>query len=264
MIDLHAHILPNLDDGASSWDQSLAMARTAAEDGITAMVCTPHWVPGKYENSRSIVLDRIAEMKLRLEQAGIALALHPGAELRLDVTLPERIAAGDLLTLNDSGIYALIELPEETLPKSLERFFWQLEMRRIKPIISHVERNAVLRRDPQRLFEWVERGILTQLTMASLVGEFSEEIKIFAMRLLEHRLAHMLVTDAHGMRTRRPLLSEGCEIIARTFGNGMAEQMTRTIPQCILDGKSFFTADPLPLKKPSSSFFSFKGLFSRK
>ena len=192
MIDLHSHILPGLDDGARDLERSLDMARASVADGVTDMVCTPHWVPGKYENTRAAILDACAGLRERLAEAQIPLKLWPGAELHVDTGIPERIRSGELLTLVDGGKYVLIELPEESLPSNLEDFFWALQLDGIKPILSHVERNPVLQSDPMRLFRWVEMGILAQITAASLVQEFSEEILDFSRELIEHRLVHVL------------------------------------------------------------------------
>lgn len=249
MIDLHSHILPDLDDGASDWEQSILMARTAVKDGITGMVCTPHWVPGKYDNNRQVILECFAEFKKRLEEASIPLTVYPGAELRIDINLPQRLRSGELLTLNDGGSYALIELPDEGLPDNLEDYFWQLQLQGIKPVVSHVERNSALRHNPERLYRWSETGILSQITASSILGEFGEEVREFSVRLLEHRIVHMVVTDAHGMRVRAPMLSGAVQVIKKILGTAIADDMTCRIPKSILDGKSFTPTMPVPFRR---------------
>lgn len=256
MIDLHSHMLPNLDDGATDWEQSLAMARVAVADGITDVVCTPHWVSGRYENTRSLILEKLDESRKMLALAGIELRIYPGAELRLDITLPDRIKAGELLTINDGGKYALIELPDGSLPDHLDEFFWDLEMRRIKPILSHVERNSVLRQEPSRLYRWVEMGYLTQMTAASLVDSYTAEIREFALRLLEHRLIHMLVSDSHGLRTRTPKLSEGLAAATEVIGAKAAQRLVDDTPSRILRAESVDTPEPIPMRK-KKTFFDF-------
>jgi protein-tyrosine phosphatase len=248
MIDLHSHILPGLDDGARDLERSLDMARASVADGVTDMVCTPHWVPGKYENTRAAILAACAELRDRLAEARIPLTLWPGAELHVDTGIPERIRSGELLTLVDGGKYVLIELPEESLPSNLEDFFWALQLDGIKPILSHVERNPVLQRDPMRLFRWVEMGILAQITAASLVQEFSEEILDFSQELIEHRLVHILVSDAHGLKRRSPKLSAARDVVASIAGESAARRMTEDIPRRILEGKFVEPDDPLPYR----------------
>jgi tyrosine-protein phosphatase YwqE len=177
VIDMHSHILPGLDDGAADWEQAIAMARVAVNDGITEMVCTPHWVLGKYENDRKTVLGRFAEFEERLAAEKIPLRIHTGLELRIDTSIPNRLKTGELLTLNNGGVYVLLELPDENIPSNLHEFFWNLQISGYRPILSHVERNPIFRENPRRLFSLVENGILTQVTAASLLEGFVEEIR---------------------------------------------------------------------------------------
>ena len=252
MIDMHSHILPGIDDGAADWDQSLAMARVAVEDGIKEMVCTPHWFLGKYENDRQNVLPRFAEFKKRLASAEIPLKAHPGTELRIDISILDRLKAGTLLTLNDGSGYVLLELPDETLPENLHEFFWNLQINGYRPILSHVERNSWLRKNPHILFNWVQNGILTQITAASLLGAFTEEIREFALFLVDHRLVHMVVTDTHGIRRRPPKLSGARCVIEDRTGPKTAERMFYGTPRLILNGEDVPVIDPLPVEEKRS------------
>jgi protein-tyrosine phosphatase len=255
MIDLHNHILPGLDDGADTWQKSIAMARVASADGITDIVCTPHWISGKYENKKADILSRVDEFRRLIAKQEIALNIYPGAELHFDLTLPERIKAGEVMTINDTGSYALIELPEESIPDNLEDFLWRLELKDIQPIISHVERHPLLYKNPEYLFHWVEMGVLTQITAASVLTNSTPKIRDFAFRLLEHNLAHMLVTDSHGLHVRRPMLYEGYEAVKNIIGEKSARLMVYDIPQNIIGGKDVVINDPVPFRK--RSFFDF-------
>lgn len=186
MIDMHSHILPGLDDGAADWDQALAMARVAVEDGIAEMVCTPHWVLGKYENDRETVLRRFVEFEERLAAEKIPLKVHTGMELRIDTSIPDRLKAGRLLTLNNGSGYVLLE-------------------------------------------------------------GFAEEIREFALFLVEHRLVHMLVTDTHSLRMRKPQLSGARRVIENLAGPETAARMVCDTPRRILKGEHVPVIDPLPL-----------------
>ena len=261
-LDLHSHMLPGLDDGASDWDQSLAMASAAAEDGIEGVVCTPHWVLGRYENTRPMILSALEKLREKMAEHDIPLKVYPGAELRLDVSLLQRIRAGDLLTINDTGRYALIELPEEFLPQGLEDFLWDLKVQKITPIISHPERNAALLCDPNRLYKWVQMGILTQLTSASLLGRFGTKVQEFAALLLEHKLVHVLVTDTHGTTVRTPKLSEGYRVIEDLEGKEVALQLVYEIPRRIIQGEPVSPEEPISIPTRTLGFTPWKRLFS--
>jgi len=144
-----------MDDGAQNWEQSLAMARMAVEDGIEGVVCTPHWVLGQYDNTRPLILSAVKNLRQKLADHDIPLEIYPGAELRLDVSLCQGLHGRELLTINDTGRFVLLELPQELLPQKLEEFLWDLQVQGITPVISHPERNLVLRQDPARLYHWV-------------------------------------------------------------------------------------------------------------
>lgn len=248
LLDLHSHMLPGLDDGASDWHQSLAMANMAVEDGIKGVVCTPHWVLGRYDNTRQMILRALEKLKKKLADHDIPLNVYPGAELRLDVNLSQRIRTGELLTINDTGRFALIELPEGPLPQNLEEFFWDLKAQKITPIISHPERNAVLLRYPIRLYKWVQMGVLTQLTAASLLGLFGTKVEKFAALLVAHNLIHILVTDTHGLRIRTPILSEGYRAVEAMKGSAVAREMAYEIPKRIIQGEPVIPDEPIPIR----------------
>jgi|WetSurMetagenome_2_1015567.scaffolds.fasta_scaffold58969_2 protein-tyrosine phosphatase len=262
MFDLHNHSLPGLDDGARNWDESLAMARIAVEDGIEGVVCTPHWARGSFENNRRNTLAAVAVFKEKLEAHKIPLKIYPGAEIRLDIDLPAALASGEILTVNDNRRFVLIELLPEILPQNLENLFWDLQVQGIRPIISHPERNPALLRDPERLFKWTEMGILTQVTAASLLGSFGETVKRFTVMLLEHRMTHIIATDSHGLGTRAPRLSAGYEAAAGIVGRESASAMVGEIPRRIIAGDTVLTPDPVPLTDRASKSSFWKKTFS--
>jgi protein-tyrosine phosphatase len=192
----------------------------------------------------------------------IPLTLYPGSELRLDVTLPARIREGEVLTLNDRGRYILLELSGESLPQNLEDFIFRFQLEGVTPVISHVERSKAFREDMGRLYQLVQSGVLAQLTAFSLLGKAGEEVRKFSLLLLEHRLVQILATDAHGLRTRTPRLSEGYEIVKDVLGETKALAMVRDIPARILRGEPVVTDDPVAVRRPSSPSF-WKRVFHR-
>ncbi len=264
MYDIHSHILPGLDDGAPNWEKSLAMAGMAVDDGIAGMVCTPHWVSGFFNNDKSAVLRVFKTFQEKLDEHRIPLSVYPGSELRLDFEIPERISSGELLTINDTGRYALIEFPEEVIPQNLDHFFWELQMQDVIPVIVHPERNRVIQRDPARLYRLVELGALTQITGASLTGRFGNEIRKFSIMLLEHHLAHVLATDAHSPDSRAPKLAEASREAERILGAEMADRMVRDNPRRIIDGLQVTPFDLIPLGKRDSLWKKVFFMFGRK
>jgi protein-tyrosine phosphatase len=269
MIDIHNHILPGLDDGARNWEQSLAMARIAVADGIKEIVCTPHWAPGIYANTRGPILDAVDEFREKLSENNIPLEAHPGAELRLDPDLPRKLESGELLSINDTGRFILLEVPD-LLPPNLENFFPMLSRGNIIPIICHPERNHQLKRDPSPLFRWVEAGCLAQITAGSITGEFGSEVRRFSLMLFEHGLAHVIGTDAHDTRRRAPVFSEALRELEGILGKEAAENLVKEVPRRILHGEMTAAAAPIPIHAApipvstsgslSRRIFSFLGL----
>jgi len=168
-------------------------------------------------------------------------------ELRIDTSIPDRLKAGRLLTLNNAAATSCWSSPTRTCRRILHEFFWNLQINGYRPILSHVERNPYFRENPHRLLHWVENGILTQITAASLLEEFAEEIREFALFLVEHRLVHMLVTDTHSLRMRKPQLSGARRVIENLAGPETAARMVCDTPRLILKGEHVPVIDPLPL-----------------
>lgn len=258
MLDLHNHTLPGVDDGAADWAESLAMARIAVEDGVTGVVCTPHWCRGRFENTRLSILDGVEDLRRELRSHEIPLAVYPGSELLLDFDLIARLDSGELLTLNDTGRYVLIELPVGVLPPNLEDFFWEFLTRDLIPVLGHPERHPQLIRDPMPLYTWITMGVLTQITSTSLTGLFGTRIRRFSHFLLEHGMAHILASDAHSMHGRNPRLSGAVHQVESILGPNAARRMTLDTPKAVIEGTTVQVDDPI---RPGSS--SPKGLLRR-
>jgi protein-tyrosine phosphatase len=262
MFDLHNHCLPGLDDGARDWGESLAMARMAVADGIEGVVCTPHWARGSFQNTRLRILETLEVFKKKLEEQRIPLKVYPGAEPRLDFDFVQGIASGEVLTINDTGRFVLVELQTEMVPPNLEKFFWDLQVQGITPVLSHPERNLVLLSDPARLFDWTVAGVISQVTAASLLGGFGTAVQKFTVLLMEHHMAHVIATDSHGLGVRAPKLSDARQEAARIVGAERAYLMVHETPKRIIEGKSVNLSDPIPLKKRASLSFFWKNFSS--
>jgi protein-tyrosine phosphatase len=262
MFDLHNHCLPGLDDGAQEWEESLAMARMAVSDGIEGVVCTPHWTRGSFQNTRLRVLETLEEFKRKLEEQNIPLKVYPGAEPRLEFDLIQGIISGEVLTINDTGRFVLVELQTEMVPPNLEKFFWDLEMQGITPILSHPERNLALLRDPAKLYDWAVAGVVSQVTAASLLGTFGTAVQRFTVLLLEHHLAHVIASDSHGLGMRAPKLSDARREASKIVGAESANRMVCETPKRIIEGKAVNSFDPIPLKSRTSRSPFWKRFFS--
>lgn len=225
MIDLHSHILPGVDDGAQTLEDSLEMARKAISQGITHLMCTPHHNNGKYNNPADKIIRDVAALQKELDQRGLDLTLLEGQEVRLTELLLTAIQRDEILFTDLDNTYLLIEFPTNEIPIYAEQVFYHLLNRGQVPVIVHPERNAVFREEPNRLVSFLEMGTLTQLTAPSIVGVFGNEIQNTARQMLEHNMLYMVASDAHNLRHRTFLMKEAYAEIRKIGGSEMVQAM---------------------------------------
>lgn len=213
MIDLHCHILPNIDDGADSIETSLAMAREAVRQGITHILCTPHHNNGRYQNSKATVIAAVASLQAELDKQEIELTLLEGQEVHLTGNLLEEVKQDRILFTDLADTYVLLELPTMDIPAYTEELCFSLRTHGKVPVLVHPERNAKFREEPNRLLPYLEMGCLAQLTAPSLVGSFGKSIQKTAKEMVEHNLVQMMASDAHGVNKRAFRLKEAYELL---------------------------------------------------
>ncbi|MBN1102783.1 MAG: hypothetical protein JXL84_05130 [Deltaproteobacteria bacterium] len=253
MIDLHCHILPGLDDGAGSLEESLAMAKMALLDGIHTVVATPHSLNGLYLNPLNKVNASVESLRKVFDENGLNLRLCVGGDTHLCPGMVDRVMSGEAVTVNNSGRYLLLELPPQTIPERLQEEIFSLKIHGITPIITHPERHPGIQRDLRLLREMISHGALAQVTAMSLSGEFGGPVMACAEAMLEHRLVHIIASDAHSADKRPPVLSRAVEAAEEILGNiEEARWMVEGLPAAILAGDPVEVPPPAEAKK---SFF---------
>lgn len=242
MIDTHCHILPHLDDGPSSWEECLAMAQRAAEDGITKIIATPHTKNGVYENKGDQIMEKVSHLNWLLEKNKIHVKIFPGCEIQLYDRILDDLEQEDqngLISLNYSS-RLLIELPSNIkISPEIENCIFKIQLKGFIPVIAHVERVYDFYYNLDILERWVEQGIETQLTSASLNGIMGKKAHLFALRLLQRGLITYLVSDAHSDSKfgRKPILSEGVKKITKVIGSQKALDLVTTNPEKIMSNR---------------------------
>jgi len=236
MIDLHSHILPGIDDGAADLDASLVMARIAAADGITRMACTPHIVPGLYENSFETIAPALAKLTQALLDRGIPLQLVIGADVHIAPDLDVSLASGIVPTLNRTR-YFLLEPPHHILPPKLEEVTARLIKASFVPIITHPERLTWLKAHYGVIESLNGMGCLIQVTADSITGGFGKEAQYLAHRLLDERRVDIIATDCHGPVHRRPVLTQARQAVTDRLGETEARAMVVERPSAILENR---------------------------
>lgn len=232
MIDLHFHALPGIDDGPSTFEESIALVEAAQADGTKHIVATPH-VSWHYQNDAATIRALVHELNDRLAQRGIQVEVSAGAEIAMTRVSQLRLQDLRELTLARSR-WLLIEPPFSAVAPTFESTVLELLGEEHRVLIAHPERCQALRRDPGAIARLVNAGALTSITAGSLTGRFGAPVRQFATRLLEERLVHNVASDAHDMAGRPPALAS--EILRAGHGD-LREWLTELVPAAILSGE---------------------------
>lgn len=241
MIDLHAHLLPGIDDGAPDVETALALARVAVADGITHMVCTPHIHPGRYDNTPETIRRAWRTLALALREHHIPLKIAAAAEVRFGMELMQAVEAQALPYLGrwQGKRVLLLEFPHGHLPFGAEKLTAWLLARDLVPLIAHPERNKALLEHPGRLKPFLQQGCLLQVTAGAVVGRFGPACQSLAHRLLEAGAVTLLASDAHNLQHRPPRLDEARQATAAIVGDAMAQRLVEHAPWEIAQGHRF-------------------------
>jgi protein-tyrosine phosphatase len=238
MIDLHCHVLPGVDDGPESDEESLALARAAAAAGTSVLVATPHRSL-RWPTEVATITAGVERLEGLLDAAGIELELGTGAEIALQEAARLDDATLSALALGGAH-YLLLESPHEPAGGLLERTVRDLLARGHGIVLAHPERSPVFQDRPARLRELVAAGALCSVTAGALEGNFGQASQWFALELLRDGLVHSLASDAHHVTGRPPGLQAGLDAAAQHLP-GVVHQtrwLTTDAPAAILAGEA--------------------------
>ena len=236
MVDIHCHILPGLDDGPKSLDTSLEMAEMAVADGITHVVATPH-ANSQYKFIPEMIQSRRDEIQARL---GDRLLFATGCDFHLSYENLQDIHQNPAKYTLNQKTYVLIEFADFALPPSIDQTLHHLQLAGLQPIITHPERNPLIRAQPDRLLRWVRQGCYAQVTGQSLLGRFGSSARHAVENWLDQGAVHFVASDAHNVTSRPMKLKEAREQVAERTGEQVADALFRANPLAAFEGR------PLP------------------
>lgn len=255
MIDVHCHLLPNVDDGPKSWDAAVDLCRALSADGITTAVTTPHVIDHVYGNTTARVAALVAELRERLGEAGIPLEVLPGGEVEVSCRHLTERPHDDIPTLA-GGRYLLVELPTTLVPHSLESLLFSLASRGVTPVIAHPERCFPVQRDLEVARRWTSAGAVLQVDAESVLGLFDAGAQRAARGLIQAGLVHVMASDSHSCRRRPPRLRAAADAVADLAGRTVADFLVEEGPGRVVRGEP--AGDP-----PSPARRERGGLLSR-
>lgn len=238
MIDIHCHLLPGIDDGAKTIEESVEFCRMAELDGIRTIVATPHMRYDTFPNTAEGIQKAHASLSARLEREEVPVRLILGAEVHLAPDLADRFRSGDLITYGGVGKFLLLELPYQQFPARVEEMVFQFRLLGVTPVLAHPERIAFFLDDSTRLGRLIELGALTQFTASSITGKFGGPIQSFCREMFEKGWVDTIASDAHDLRHRPPILSSAMAVVKEWAGEEAANRVVEGTPRGIIEGKS--------------------------
>jgi protein-tyrosine phosphatase len=256
MVDVHCHLLPGLDDGPDTMEESLAMAETAITEGITHVVATPH-------ANNKFWFDFAHVRQLRdqlLAHLGDRLKVATGCDFHLS---PENLSSlrKDFRSycINQRD-YLLLEFNEISIPPAMDQTLHEIQLAGLRPIITHPERNAILLTHPERLRDWVRRGCFAQVTGGALTGVFGLVAQQNALEWIREGIIHFVASDAHNNRNRPLRLQAAYNVVKGQFGEEKARALFLENPLAAFEGRDLPHVPEVEEEAPSSKrkrFFFF-------
>lgn len=240
MVDLHCHLLPGVDDGSKSMAISLRLAREATENGVTHALLTPHHMNGRYINHKQDVIRLTDDFQAELKAHGIPLTVFPGQEVRINGNLLSALDQDDILFADEGGHYLMLEFPDDDVPHYTNRMIFDLQQRGITPVIVHPERNTMIMKKPDLLYELLEKGCLSQITASSYVGTFGKKVEHFSRQLIAAGQGYVFASDAHDLPGRKYEMRQAFEKLADEFDQRLADQYAA-------NARSIINGDNVPL-----------------
>lgn len=238
MIDIHCHILPGIDDGAKTAADTLIMLKVAIEEGITVITATPHHNP-EYKNERPLILQKVQEVEKIIEENNLPIQVFPGQEVRAYGEVIADYKANKLLTVADNSRFMLIEFPSDHVPGYASKLFYQMQSNGFQPILVHPERNSEIIENPNILYDFVSKGVLSQITASSVTGNFGRKIQKLTYQIIENNLTHFIASDAHNVTSRSYKMKEAFKIVEDEFSFELSEYYKNNSEQVIIDGQIY-------------------------
>jgi protein-tyrosine phosphatase len=238
------------------------MARMSVSDGVSVIACTPHIMPGVYDNSGPDIRRRIQELQFELDAAGIDCRLVPGSDAHVAANLIANLRSGLALTINDSR-YVLVEPPHHFLPPNVDRLFFDLLSAGYVPILTHPERMSWADRNDELLCRLIASGVWMQVTAGSVLGIFGSKAKHLTERMLRDGWVHIVASDAHDLSRRSPAMGQALPVLRDLVGVEEAENLVRIRPAAILEDRAPGSVPAIPFRGRTGYDGETQAFFSR-
>lgn len=247
MIDLHSHILPNLDDGSRSIEETFNLIKEAKEAGFEGVVLTTHYIEQYYETNateREVWLKAILE---NVQAKNIGIDLYLGSEIYISENIIHLLEEGKASTINDTS-YVLFEMPLNAEPLNLYDIIYSLQQYKLVPILAHPERYSFVQKEPELIYDLIQKGVLMQANYGSIIGQYGNKAQIIVSKFFENNMIHFLGSDVHRQGTVYKNIPLILDEIQRIIGEEKLEEITTTNPKLVLANKRIDIDTPIPVK----------------
>lgn len=243
MIDFHTHIIPNIDEGSRSIEETFNLIKEAKEAGFEGIVLTSHYIENYYETDvpeRDMWVKAISD---NLKQKGIETDLYLGNEIYISGNMMNLLIEGKASTINNSS-YVLFEMQLNAEPMNLYDVIYSLQENKLIPVLAHPERYSFIQKEPELVYDLIEKGVLMQANYGSILGQYGEKAQMIVRRFLENNMIHFLGTDVHRQNTIYKRIPHALKEIEEIVGRVKLEQLTTINPQLALENKRIDIDDP--------------------
>lgn len=247
MIDIHSHILPSIDDGATSIDETFNLIDEAKSAGFETIVLTPHYIEGHYESgiAEREMLTKSIEENLKTRQKDINIYL--GNEVYISENIISLLQDGKASTINNTN-YILFELPLNQEPMNLYNIIYEMMQHKLVPVLAHPERYTFIQKEPQLVYDLIQRGVLMQGNYGSIIGIYGEKAQIIIKKLLQNNMIHFLGSDVHRQNTIYPKMPRILSELNSIISEEKIEEITNTNPNLLLQNKRIVIDEPSEIK----------------
>lgn len=247
MIDFHTHILPNVDDGAKTIDDTYKLLEEAKKAGFDSVISTSHYMEEYYEVNVETREKLIQEISNEISNRNIDLKLYLGNEIYITENIVNLLKEKKATTINDTK-YVLFEFPLNIKPMNMFDIIYDMLEYKVVPILAHPERYSFIQKEPDIVYDLIEAGALMQVNYGSILGMYGESARFIARKLFENDMVHFLGSDIHRVNSIYPKVPEALSRIKEIIGEDKLEELTTINPGLVLENKSLDIYEPSKIK----------------
>lgn len=247
MIDFHSHIIPNIDDGSRSIEETFNLLKEAKEAGFEGIVLTSHYIEDYYQTDvpeRDMWVKAISE---NLGAKGIDIDLYLGNEVYMTENMMQLLIDGKASTINNS-CYVLFEMPLNAEPMNMYDVIYSLQGNKLIPVLAHPERYSFIQKEPELVYDLIQKGVLMQANYGSILGQYGKNAQFIVRKFLENNMIHFLGSDVHRQNTVYKVIPQALKEIEEIVGASKLEELTTKNPKLALQNKRIDIVEPEEFK----------------